>query len=204
MKKQLFSILALAIGFTACNSDGDKTAGTNDSTSTSTTVTTTTGDTANTATTSNTSNTDYAALADSFRVNSQAGNYLNPRTGKPLRIRYDATTHRAIDEATGEPVWRYVDRRNWWVYSDDNDNWIQSGSAKMDNNKLMYEGDNDAWVDYDTRYKTDDEQKMKTWKERVGDTKIKVDKDGDVKVKDKKTGEKTKYDADDNKVKNDQ
>lgn len=198
MKKQLFSVLALAIGFAACNNDGDTTAGTGDSTS----LTTTTTD-ANTATTSNTSSTDYNALADSFRVNSEAGNYLNPRTGKPMRIRYDATTRRAVDETTGEPVWRYVDRRNWWVYSDDNDTWTQAGTAKMENDRIVYQGDNDAWVDYDVRYKTEDEQKMQTWKEKNGDIKVKVDKDGDIKVKDKKTGEKTKYDADDNKVKTD-
>jgi hypothetical protein len=216
MKVQLFSLLALAIGVTACNNDSNTTASTTDSSS----MTTTDG----TATTA-TNTMDYAAMADSFRVNSEAGNYLNPRTGKPIRIKYDATTRRAVDETSGEPVWRYVDKRNWWVYGYDNNNWNQMGTAKMEGDRLMYQGDDgSSWLDYDARWKADDERMMSTMndtsnmnsgtsngvkisddgnKVKDGNLKIKTDKDGDIKIKDKKTGEKVKYDADDKKIKTD-
>jgi hypothetical protein len=81
----------------------------------------------------------------------------------------------------------------------------------MEGNSLRYKGDGDKWVDYDTRWKTDDMEMDRKWKESTngmktkteadgdikmkdGDTKIKVETDGQIKIKDKKTGEKTKID----------
>lgn len=154
MKVKIFSLLSLAIGFAACNSNGDKTA-TTDSTTTKTTME------ATTPTTTTTSTTNYSAMADSFRTNSTAGHYLNARTGKPIRIRYDVTKHRAVDETTGEPVWRYVDKRTWWVYGPgENDSWNQVGTAKMQGDKLLYQGDGDKWMTYDERWKAEDEHVM--------------------------------------------
>ncbi|MCW3075005.1 MAG: hypothetical protein JWP69_2074 [Flaviaesturariibacter sp.] len=208
MKVQLFSLLALAIGVTACNNDSETTATNTDSA----TITTT-----DAASATNTG--DYAAMADSFRVNSEAGNYLNPRTGKPIRIKYDVTTRRAVDETSGEPVWRYVDKRNWWVYGADNDNWRQMGTARMEGDRIMYQGDDgSSWLDYEARWKADDERMMSNMdsgtssdvkvsddgnKVKDENLKVKTSKDGDIKIKDKKTGEKVKYDADDKKIKTD-
>jgi hypothetical protein len=138
--------------FTACNSGSDNTAAA-DSTAATTTNTTT-------ATTTESSSGNYAAMADSFRVNSEAGNILDARTGKPIRVRYDATTRRAVNAETNEPVWRYVDRRTWWVYGPENDSWNKIGEARMQGNNLQYRGDNDAWLNYDERWKTDDERWM--------------------------------------------
>ncbi|GAA4337929.1 hypothetical protein [Flaviaesturariibacter amylovorans] len=228
MKKvQLFGFALVAVALTACGSgDGNN----NGSDSTSTTTTTTTTDA---GTTTNTSTGNYAAIADSFRVNSEAGNILDARTGKQINVRYDATTRRAVNAETNEPVWRYVDKRNWWVYGAENDSWNRVGEARMQNNTLQYKGDNDAWVDYDTRWKMDDERWMNDTtymggsgstgtsgtsgstdggKVKVSDNgnkikdenvKVKVSDDGDIKIKDKKTGEKIKYDGDDGKVKTD-
>jgi hypothetical protein len=136
--------------FTACNSGNDNTAAAD-----STAVTTNT-----TTATTETSSGNYAAMADSFRVNSEAGNILDARTGKAIRVRYDATTHRAVNAETNEPVWRYVDRRTWWVYGPENDNWNKIGEARMEGNNLQYRGDNDAWLNYDERWKTEDERWM--------------------------------------------
>jgi hypothetical protein len=192
MKKTNFlGVLAVAVAFgiVACNNDSDTT------TATDTTTTTT----ENTATTTNTSTTDYSALADSFRVNSEAGVYLNPRTGKSIKINVDPQTGLRTDATTGEPVWRYVDRRTWWVYG--GDMWDAQGEAKMEGDKLMYKGDNtDDWMTYEKRW-PDDQKMEKDWKTKVGDTKIKVSKDGDIKIKD--NDGKTKIDADDGKVKTD-
>jgi hypothetical protein len=91
-----------------------------------------------------------------------------------------------------------VDKRTWWVYG--GDSWDSQGEAKMESNKIMYKGDDDSWVDYDKRW-PDDEKMQKDWKTKIGDTKIKVSKDGDVKIKDEKG--KTKIDGDDGKVKTD-
>jgi hypothetical protein len=34
-------------------------------------------------------------------------------------------------DENNEPVWRYVDKRNWWVYGVNDDwNWIKLGEAK--------------------------------------------------------------------------
>jgi hypothetical protein len=217
MKFKFFSLLALVVGFTACNNDSNTTASTTDSSS----MTATDG----TATTA-TSTVDYAAMADSVERNSQQGYYLNPRTGKAYsNLKVDRSTGRVSTEA-GEPVWRYVDKRNWWVYGYDNNNWNQMGTAKMEGDRLMYQGDDgSSWMDYDARWKADDDRMMNTMndtsnmnsdgtsngvkvkddgnKVKDGDLKIKTDKDGDIKIKDKKTGEKVKYDADDKKIKTD-
>ena len=190
-KKQLLGLCAVvSFGFVACNNDADNTSAT-DTTSTMTT-------TENTATTTNTSTTDYAAMADTFTMGSNEGRYLNARTGKPMKINVDRETGMRTDAATGEPVWRYVDSRTWWLYG--GDNWDTLGEARMENDKIMYKGDNDTWVDYDKRW-PDDTKMEKDWKTKIGDTKIKVDKDGDVKIKDENG--KVKYDADDKKIKTD-
>ncbi len=186
-----FCAAAPSVGFVACNNDADNTADTTDTTSTMTT-------TENTATTTNTSTTDYAAMADTFTMGSNEGRYLDARTGKPLKINVDRTTGKRTNAETGEPVWRYVDSRTWWLYG--GDDWDTIGEARMDNGKVMYKGDNDSWVDYDKRW-PDDMKMEKDWKTKVGDTKIKMSKDGDIKVKDENG--KVKYDADDNKVKTD-
>jgi hypothetical protein len=186
--KVSFFAAFLAMGFVACNND--------DSESTTSTDSSTLTTTENTATTTNTSTTDYAALADTFNTNSEAGVYLNPRTGKSMKIKVDPQTGMRTDVTTGEPVWRYVDKRTWWVYG--GDSWDSQGEAKMEGNKIIYKGDDDSWVDYDKRW-PDDEKMQKDWKTKIGDTKIKVSKDGDVKIKDEKG--KTKIDGDDGKVK---
>src|SRR5688500_14144665 len=104
-KNKIFGLLAAAgivLGFTACNNSSDGTA-TND------TVNTTLDPTAGTATTT----TDYAAFADSIERNSQSGYYLNPKTGKKMNLKVDRTSGTITDASSGEPVWRYVDNRNW-------------------------------------------------------------------------------------------
>ncbi|MBD0331295.1 MAG: hypothetical protein ICV66_01440 [Chitinophagaceae bacterium] len=196
MKKNFFSLLTAACTFSllACNNNGNNTAA-NDSTAKDTTTTATTATTA-------TNTRDYAALADTLRVNSEQGNYLNPRTGKPIRIKYDPEKRWIYNEETGDPVWRYVDRRTWWVYG--GENWDTIGQARMQNNRLVYRNDDDTtWVTYEQRWRDEDMRLQNDWKQKFGDTKIKVSKDGDIKVKDKSTGEKAKFDADDDKVKTD-
>ena len=71
----------------------------------------------------------------------------------------------------------------------------------MDKDQLTYKDESGNWVNYDKRWKSDDEKFSKSWKTKSGDTKIKFGKDGDIKIKDESG--KTKYDADDNKVKTD-
>lgn len=191
MKQRFFSFCAAALLVTlaACSNNSDSTSSTDDSTAT-------TNSTAGTELTTTSSEGSYAAMADSVERNSQQGYYINPRTGKAYsNLKVDRTSGRITDEA-GEPVWRYVDRRNWWVYGDNdmNDtmgNWGQVGEARMDGEKLMYKGDGDKWVDYDTKWKKDDDE----WKMKSGDTKIKVEKDGDIKIKDGDS--KTKIDGED-------
>jgi hypothetical protein len=191
MMRKNFSLFAatLVIGLAACNSNSDTTANTD------TTATTSTEETTSTANT-NTSTNDYTAMADTFRMNSEAGNYLDPRTGKSIRINLDPETGRRINAETGEPVWRYIDKRTWWVYG--GDDWDTLGQARMDNGSLMYRDNNDTWLTYEKRW-PDDVKMEKDWKQKIGDTKIKISKDGDIKIKDEKG--KVKYDADDNKIK---
>jgi hypothetical protein len=151
---------------------------------------------------SNSSTSNYAAYADQIEKNSTEGNYINPRTGKSYsKLTVNRNTGEITDE-NNEPVWRYVDKRTWWVYGVDDDwNWTKLGEAKMDNNKLLYMDDNGNWVTYDKRWSANDETITKTWKAKSGDAKIKFDKDGDIKYKDDST--RIKYDADDNKMKTD-
>lgn len=189
MKQKLFGFcaVAVAVSLAACSNDS-----TSENTADSTSTTNTT---ASTQTTTSVSEGNYAAMADSIEKNSQQGYYLNPKTGKAYsNLKVDRSTGRITDES-GEPVWRYVDSRNWWVYGDNdyNDdiyNWNQVGEAKQDGEKLTYKADDDKWVDYDTKWKTSDEE----WKLKQGDTKIKVEKDGDVKIKE--GDKKTKIDED--------
>lgn len=187
-KRNLFGLLAAALtmGFVACNNDGDSTASTDSL------------DMENTTTTTNTSTGDYAAQADSFRINSEAGAYIDPKSGRSIKINVDPQTGIRTNAETGEPVWRYIDTRTWWVYG--GDDWTPQTEAKKDGSTITFKGENDTWVTYDKRW-PDDEVKMKDWKTKIGDTKIKVDSDGDIKVKDENG--KVKYDADDNKVKTD-
>jgi len=197
MKKiKFFSLLAgaLAFGVVACNDNADNTTTTDTSTTTMETNTTTD---AGTASRMNTNTSDYAALADTFRMNSDAGNYLDVRTGKSIKIAVHPQTGTRYNTQTEEPVWRYVDKRTWWVYG--GDNWDRMGEAKMEGDKIMYKGDTDTWMTYDDRWKMEDEKMTKDWKTKHGDTKIKISKDGDIKVKDESG--KVKYDADDNKMK---
>lgn len=181
-KTTIFSLLAatLTLAFVACNSDGTSTSST-DSTSSSTTDVTTT----------NTSTGNYAAQADSFKINSEKGYYLNARTGKPIKIKVDASTGARINEETGEPVGYYVDNRTWWVYSDES--WDTVGEAHMQGDELHFKDDGDKWVTYDQKWKIEDNGKMKT----------KIEKDGDVKQK-TDDGVKVKSEGDETKIKDKQ
>jgi hypothetical protein len=142
MKTRLLSFLAItaAIGFTACN---------NSSQSASTTDSTTT----NTATTTTSTN-NYAALADTFQTNSKAGNYLDPKTGKPIHISVNRQTGVKTNDETNQPVRYYVDRRSWWVYDANSGNTL--GEAKMEGNDLRYKDQSGKWISADDYWKTMD------------------------------------------------
>jgi hypothetical protein len=202
MKKFVFPSLlaATVLGLTACGSDSNNSTSTTGDTST---LNTTTAGTDASATGTATSTGNYAAFADSVERNSGAGYYVNPRTGKKMTLRVNRESGAVTNEA-GEPVYRYVDTRNWWVYGlDENDwTWRQEGEARMNNNTITYKGDNDQWIEYDKRWNTTNEERIKkSWKEKYGEDKVKVSKDGDIKVKTEDG--KVKYDADDNKIKTD-
>lgn len=186
---------ALAISLAACNGNDTATTDNKDSSGQNTSST-------------NMSNTSsnlgkFAALADSVRINTEQGNYLNARTGKPYtKLTVDTATGRITDE-TGAPVWRYVDRRTWWVYGDDDwdTNWQQQGEAKMDGDKLTYKSDGDKWVDYDTKWKvSDDGMKQKMVSDDGTKIKMKTDEEGNTKVK--IGDEKMKIDSNGNMKKN--
>ena len=182
MKAKIFSLVAAAItlGFVACNSEGDNTGYTDSTTTTDVNANTSTG--------------SYAAQSDSFRINSEAGNYLDARTGKPIKINVDTATGARVNAETNEPVRYYVDKRTWWVYGDDS--WDTIGSAKMEGNELRYKDDNDKWVTFDEKWKVDEgdgEVKMKT-----DGSKAKIEKDGDSKSKTE--NEKVKTDEEGTKV----
>lgn len=197
MKTKLFSLVAASFlfGLVACNNDGDTTAS-NDSTG-ATTGTETVNNTA-------TSTGNYAAWADTFRVNSEAGRYRDVRTGKPIRISVDPSTGARMNAETNEPVTRYVYvmDNDWWLYDDPN---TRVGRVKWENDKMMYE-DNGSWIDYETKWK-DGDAKIKVdegdgeIKIKDGDTKTKIEKDGDTKTK--TDGKKVKTDEDGTKVKTD-
>lgn len=183
MKKQIFSFIAvLSLGVVACNNDADTTATTD-------TMTTTTGTTTATG--------DYAAMADEFDRNSEAGKYMDVETGKPIKISVDKTTGKKMNAETKEPVTRYiyVDNSDWWVYDWEGN---RLGRAKMQDNKMLYEdsANSNNWVGYDkVKWKMEDgETKMKT-----DDLKVKMDKDGDTKIV--TDDKKIKKDEDGTKVK---
>lgn len=185
---KVFSLL-MAFGLAAlmsCNNSSNTTASNNDSTQSI----------------NNSSSGDYAAYADQIEKNSSQGYYVNPKTGKAYsKLTVDRNTGEITDE-NNEPVWRYVDTRDWWVYGVDDDwNWRKIGEARMDNGQLLYKDDSGNWVNYDQRWSATDENIDKTWKTKIGDTKIKFDKDGDIKIKDDTSS--LKYDADDNRIKED-
>lgn len=192
MKQNKIFTLLTGLGFLAfvsCNNSSDTTAN-NDSTGTNSTAS------------SNTSTSNYSAYADEIEKNSSEGYYVNPKTSKPYgKLTVNRETGEITDE-NNEPVWRYVDRRTWWVYGVDDDwYWTKLGEAKMNNDQLLYKDDKGNWVTYEQRWSTDDETINKTWKAKSGDAKIKFDKDGDIKYKDDST--RLKYDADDDKIKRD-
>lgn len=209
-KTKLFglAVAALSFGFIACNNDAADTSATDTASTTTTTE--------NTAVTTNSSNVDYAALADTFTMGNNEGRYLDARSGKPIKINVDRETGRRTNAATGEPVWRYVDNKTWWVYS--GDSWDSRGEARMEKGKLMYKGDGDKWMNYDDRWKMDDETMMKEWETKEGNMKteveggtmkskdenmkIKTERDGDVKIK-TEDGMKIKKDEKGVKVKRD-
>ncbi|MFL5811918.1 MAG: hypothetical protein ACJ749_20510 [Flavisolibacter sp.] len=196
MKKTFFSLFAATIvfGFVACNNSSDGATAAGD-------TTTAGGDTSATASAMNSTN-DYSGFADDIEKNSAAGRYLNPKTGKPMKLKVNRTTGAVTNAETNEPVWRYVDNTNWWVYGlDDDYYWDKLGEARMESNKLQYKDSSDKWVDYDAMWKSNDETLSKTWKTNADGIKIKFGKDGDIKVKDK-TGT-TKYDASSDKIKTD-
>lgn len=178
-----------ATAFVSCNNSSDATADNNDSTAANSTVAT------------NTSTGNYSAYADEIEKNSSEGYYINPKTAKAYgKLKVNRETGEITDE-NNEPVWRYVDKRTWWVYGVDNDwYWTKLGEAKMDNDQLVFKDDKGNWVPYN-KTSADDETINKTWKAKSGDAKIKFDKDGDIKYKDDSTS--IKYDADDNNIKTD-
>jgi hypothetical protein len=193
MKKNKMFTVFTVLGFTAllsCNNTSDATTGNEDTSSANGTVT------------NNTSTADNTAYAEEIEKSSTEGYYLNPRTGKSYgKLSVNRNTGEISDQ-NNEPVWRYVDKRNWWVYGVDDDwNWIKLGEAKMENDQLRYKDDQGSWVTYDKRWSSNEETLTKSWKAKSGNAKIKFDKDGDVKYKDDST--RLKYDADDNKVKKD-
>lgn len=202
-----FCAAAVAVSFAACSNNGTS------STTGDSSTTTTTNTTVSASPTATTSTNSYAAMADTFRSNAGRGYYLNPKTGKAYNsLTLDTATGALTDDA-GQPVQRYVDNRDWEVYGDSNMDdsdytWGQVGKAKMDNDKLTYQGEGDKWVDYDTRWKTDDDAWLK--KHKVSDNgmkekmvtqdgdKIKMKTDADGNTKMKVNGEKVKVDKDGN------
>ena len=150
------------ITFVSCNDNAENT-GDADTTTTDMVTTNTTG--------------DYSAMADEFETNSNAGRYYDARSGQPIRISVDRTTGTKTNASTNEPINRYIYVMDdeWWAYDNQGN---RLGKAKMENNQVWYEGDDGKWVDYDTKWKMeDDEMKMKS-----GDTKIKVE-DDESKIK---------------------
>jgi hypothetical protein len=172
MKQKLLGlfVMAFSFGFVACNND--------DGDNTSVSADTATTDDMNTATTTETSTSSYAAKADSFRINSEAGAYVDARTGKKIRIKVDPETGARTNMETGEPVDYYVDTRTWWVYGHDSYDTI--GTARMEGKNLRFRDSNNKWVPFGDRWKLDDDGDMKM---KTDDAKMKVDKDGDMKIK---------------------
>lgn len=165
MKKFFFGVVVLfaAGAFVACSNDA--TTGENTDTLTTTETTMTTESTG-----------DYAAKADEFERNSAAGKYRSVSTGEPVNLTVDRSTGRVVNAANNEPVRRYilVDGTTWWLYDIDGN---RIGEARQQNGKIEY-NDNGNWVDYDTKWKADDDE----WKMKSGDTKVKVE-DDEMKIK---------------------
>lgn len=194
MKLRFLSLLAVtSLLFASCanNAEGDN------KNADSPSVNTTTENSGSVTTTN-----DYSARADEFEKNSEAGKYMDVRTGKPVHLSVNRSTGRVTNKENNQEITRYiyVDNNDWWVYDGEGN---QLGKAKWENDKVWFD-DNGNWVDYDAKWKDDatdtkmkadeDETKLKT-----DDTKIKVEKDGDYKIK---TGDKKiKKDEDGTKVK---
>jgi hypothetical protein len=177
-------IASAAVAAVSCNNNGN---GTSSSDSTNTT---------NTATTTQTSTNNYAARADSFRVNSEGGYYLNPRTGKPYKLNMNTQTGTVSDES-GHPVKRYVDKRTWWIYDAASGDTV--GSARMNNGNLMYRGTNGDWENYDKRWTDDmDSSSMNNSSVQTADSSSSSTgtsgSHGKTKVKIKSNGSKVKTD----------
>lgn len=175
MKKTLITLFIpfAMIAFVSCNNEAG-----NDSDS----------DTTDNALNSTTSSGEYAAKAETFRVNSEAGKYKDVKTGQPIRISVDPSTGQKTNAETNAAVDRYiyVVDGTWWVY-DENDN--QETRAKLENDRVLFE-DGDKWVEYDVKFKVDDDgTKLKTdnmkiksddegSKMKTDDQKVKTDEDG--------------------------
>jgi hypothetical protein len=187
MKTKLFSLLAIAsiVGFAACNNSSE--------------TATTTDSTTNTTATTTTSTTNYAALADTFQTNSTAGNYLDVRTGKPIRISVNKETGAKTMADNNEPVRYYVDRRTWWVYDANTGNTL--GEVKMEGDALRYKDPNGNWISAEEYWKMKDAETT-TGDAKVSDNGNKVKSDEGTKVKVADDGNKVKVkDADGNKTK---
>lgn len=196
MKKQVVNLAllaSLAMGVVSCANDG----------SAADKATMTENNADNTTATTVASTGDYAAMADSVERGSRQGYYLNPRTGEAYsNLRIDRSNGRVTTEA-GEPVYRYVDNRNWRVYGYEpgSHSWNQLGEARMEGSSLQYKADDNRWVDYDTRWKYDDGILEGEWEKETANSKIKVEDDGDMKMK-AEDGDKVKREADgDTKIK---
>lgn len=186
MKTRIFSLLAITatLGFAACNNSSES-ASTTDSTTTTTATTTT-------------SSNNYAALADTFQTNSAAGNYLDLKTGKPLRISVNKETGAKTNAETNQPVRYYVDRRTWWVYDANTGNTL--GEAKMDGSNLRYKDQSGNWISADDYWKTLDNSTTTTVNtddtsagiKKVSDDGNKVKADDGSKVKVADHGDKVK------------
>lgn len=187
MKRSIVFTLLTTFGITAlisCSNNSETAAADQDST---------------TVPSSNTSSGDYAAYGDRIEQNSAKGYYVNPKTGKAYGSLHVNRYTGEITDENDEPVWRYVDTRNWWVYGVDDDwSWRKIGEAKMDNGQLVYLNDSGDWVGYDEMWKVKDDSIDKEWKMKSGDTKIKFDEDGDMKFKDDSST--IKYDAGDDEL----
>jgi hypothetical protein len=170
MKQRLFGLIATAFsfGFVACNNESDNSTASADSTTSD----------LNTETAAATSTGSYAAQADSFRINSESGAYVDARTGKKIKINVDPETGARTNTETGEPVDYFVDTRTWWVYG--NTGFDTIGSARMEGENLKFRDNSDKWIPFGERWKLDDDGDLKM---KTDDVKMKVDKDGDMKIK---------------------
>jgi hypothetical protein len=170
MKQRLLGLFATAFsfGFVACNNGNDNSSASAD----------TAASDLNTEATTATSTGSYAAQADSFRINSESGAYIDARTGEKIKINVDPETGARTNIETGEPVDYYVDTRTWWVYGKEGFDTI--GTARMDGENLRFRDNTNKWVPFGERWKLDDDGDLKM---KTDDIKMKVDKDGDMKIK---------------------